>query len=66
MYKEYEEVMKNFAGEEILHHEILDKDVALTEYESGKIIINYSTEPYTYGDVTVEANGYAVLSGGAK
>ena len=66
MYKEYEEVMKNFAGEEILHHEILDKDVALTEYESGKIVINYSTEPYTYGDVTVEANGYAVLSGGAK
>ena len=66
MYKEYEEVMQNFAGEEIVNHEILDKDITLTEYESGKIIINYSVEPYTYGDVTVEANDYVVLSGGAK
>ena len=66
IYKEYTKVMQNFVGEEIVHHEIVDKDVVLTEYESGKIIINYGIEPYTYGDVTVEASDYVVLSGGAK
>jgi len=66
MYQEYQTVMQNFVGEEIIHHEIVEKDIALTEYESGKIIFNYSEEPYTYGDTTIEANDYKVLLGGAK
>ena len=66
MYQEYQKVMEKFAGEEIIDHEILAKDVSLTEYESGKIIINYGVVPYTYGDITVEAGGYVVLLGGAK
>lgn len=66
MYREYQDVMKNFVGEEIINHEILDKNVTLTEYESGKIIINYGAEPYVYGDVTVAEKGYVVLAGGAK
>ena len=66
MYQEYQTVMQNFASEEIVNHEIVEKDIVVTEYESGKIIFNYSEEPYTYGDVTVEANDYKLLLGGAK
>ncbi len=66
LYQEYDKVMENFTGEEIIHHEIVDKNVVLTQYESGTILINYGLEPYTYGDVTVEASGYVVLAGGAK
>ncbi len=66
MYQEYHTVMQNFAGEEIVHHEMVARDVTLTEYESGKIIINYGEEPYIYGDITIEANEYKVLLGGTK
>ncbi len=66
MYKEYQDVMKNFVGEEIIHHEIVAKDVVLTEYESGKLVINYGVEAYTYDGVTIEPNDYVVLLGGAK
>jgi len=66
MYKEYQSVMQNFAGDEIVNHEVIAKDVVLTEYESGKLIINYSDEIYIYDGVLIEANGYAVLAGGTK
>ncbi len=65
-YAELQKVAAQFAGKKIVKHEQLEKDVALTEYESGALVINYGTEAYTYNGQEVAPRSYLVLTGGAK
>lgn len=65
-YKQMQAAVGSFAGKQIIGHEYLSADVTLTRYESGDVIVNYGTEAFTYGDVTVEARDYLILTGGAK
>ena len=55
-----------FAGKEIVSHELLGEDVALTTYENGKVIVNYGTEAYTYEGKEIGSRDYLVLPGGTK
>ena len=65
-YLALQKAASQFAGEAIIGHELLEKDVSLTKYESAVVIVNYRNEAYTYGDVVVGARDYVVLPGGAK
>lgn len=65
-YAELQKVAAQFAGKEIVKHEQLEEDVALTVYETGELIINYGDEAYTYRDQEVAPRSYLVLTGGAK
>ncbi len=65
-YKQMQEAVGSLAGKQIIGHEYLSEDVTLTRYESAEVIVNYGTEAFTYGDATVEARDYLILSGGAK
>ena len=65
-YHKLQEFGGTFAGEEITYHEYLADDVTLTVYETGKIVVNYSNEAYTYQGVKIEPRSYLVLPGGAK
>ena len=55
-----------FAGEDITLHEILDDDVTLTVYESGKVVVNNGDKPYYYDGKKVGPRAYLVLTGGTK
>lgn len=61
-----QKAVAQFAGKEIVNHEILESDVSLTEYESGRVIVNYRDEAYTYEGQEIAARSYLILSGGAK
>ena len=61
-----QKAVAQFAGQEIVNHEILESDVSLTEYESGRVIVNYRDEAYTYEGQEIAARSYLILSGGAK
>lgn len=65
-YAELQQVAAQFAGKEIVGHEQLEEDVAMTVYESGALIVNYGTEAYTYNGQQVAPRSYLVLAGGAK
>ncbi len=65
-YLEMQKATAQFAGQEIVRHEMLTEDVALTVYETGALIVNYGEEAYTYGEEEVGARDYLVLPGGAK
>lgn len=65
-YKTLQEAVGSLAGKEIIAHEYLSEDVTLTRYDSADVIVNYGTEAFTYGDATVEARDYLIVSGGAK
>ena len=65
-YAELQKVAAQFAGKEIVKHEQLTADVALTVYESGELIINYGDEAYTYRDQQVAPGSYLVIAGGAQ
>jgi hypothetical protein len=65
-YAELQKVAAQFAGKEIVKHEQLEEDVALTVYENGALVINYSDEAYTYNGQEVAPRSYLVLAGGAK
>ena len=61
-----QKAVAQFAGQEIVDHQILDSNVTLTAYESGSVIVNYRNEPYTYEGQEIAARSYLILSGGAK
>ena len=61
-----QKAVAQFAGQEIVDHQILDSNVTLTAYESGSVIVNYRNEPYTYAGQEIAARSYLILSGGAK
>lgn len=61
-----QKAVAQFAGEEIVHHEILEENVTLTSYKSGDVIVNYRNEAYTYEGHEIGARDYLVLPGGAK
>jgi len=65
-YKMMQEVMDEFKGQKITWHESLAQDVSLTVYETGKVVVNYSDEPYAYRGIKVQPRSYLVLPGGAK
>ena len=65
-YKVLQEVSTQFAGKNIIGHEIIADDVTVTEYETGKVIVNCSDDAYTYEGVTVESKQYKVILGGTK
>lgn len=60
-YLEMQKVMSQFAGEEIVDHQIVAEDVTMTQFESGKIIVNYRDEAFTYEGRTIESRDYIVL-----
>ena len=65
-YKVMQEVSAQFAGKNIIAHEIVATDVTVTEYENGKIVVNGSDKVQTYEGVEIPAKGYKVILGGAK
>lgn len=65
-YLKLQSAMKGLAGEEIVFHDQLTDDVALTRYESGgEVIVNYGEKPYSYMGYRVEPRNYIVLQEGA-
>ena len=67
--KEYQEMQKAtniFAGKEIVNHEMIEDDVFLTEYENGKLIVNYGEDSYTYQGTLIGSRDYLVIAGGAE
>ena len=66
MYAELQKVAAQFAGKEIVRHEQLEEDVALTVYESGELVVNYGNVAYSYNGQEVAPRSYLVLAGGAK
>lgn len=65
-YKVMQEVSAQFAGKDIIGHEIVAEDVTVTEYETGKVIVNCSDEAYTYEGAVIPAKQYKVILGGTK
>ena len=65
-YKTLQDATAQFAGKEIIGHEIVDLDVTVTEYENGKVVVNYRSEAYTYEGTEIPAKHYVVLEGGTK
>ena len=60
-YLEMQKAMSEFVSEEIVDHQIIAEDVSMTQYESGRIIINYRDEAFTYEGRTIEPRDYIVL-----
>lgn len=61
-----QKAVAQFAGKQIVNHEILAKDVTLTEYENGSVVVNYTDATYTYEGQEVASRSYLILAGGAK
>ena len=46
----------------MIEHSYLDDDVVMTAYANGtKIIVNYGKAPYTWGEVQVSGEDYAIV-----
>ena len=65
-YKTVQDASAQFAGKDIINHTIVTDDITVTEYETGKLIVNYGSEACTYEGVTIPAKQYKVILGGAK
>lgn len=65
-YNTLQEASAQFAGKNIIGHTIVTDDVAVTEYENGKLIVNCGSEAYTYEGVEIPAKQYKVILGGTK
>ena len=60
----YQREMKGLNNQRITGHAELAKGVNVTEYESGaKVYVNYRTDAYADGDITVPARSYIVVRG---
>ena len=67
LYEEINSILADLQTVEIQNHERLQKDVFKTTYANGtSVIVNYSDEAVTIDTVTVEANSYKVVKGGAQ
>ncbi len=59
--KEYKALFDSVNGATIVDHEIITENVRVTTFENGvKVYVNYGTEDYTEGDITVAARHYTV------
>ncbi len=67
LYKEINDAMADLQTVEMQNHERLQKDVYKTTYANGtQVIVNYSDEEVAIDTVTVDANSYKVMKGGAQ
>ena len=67
MIRRYQDDMKGLNRQRITGHERLDEEVTLTEYEDGtKVYVNYGSQDYSSGTVTVPARDYRVERGNGK
>ncbi|MBD2868517.1 DUF5696 domain-containing protein [Paenibacillus arenilitoris] len=65
-YKRFNEALGDVQNQFIVDHKTIAPNVKETGYENGKrIIVNYNTEPYAYGDLEVPAKDFIVLDGEA-
>jgi hypothetical protein len=61
-YKKFKDVFKGTVNQAITDYKILSEDVRVVSYENGLVIcVNYSSKPYIYKNITVEANNYAII-----
>ncbi|MCA0755615.1 hypothetical protein KP806_11170 [Paenibacillus sp. N4] len=61
-YKRFNETLGDVQNQFIAEHRTLAHNVKETVYENGKrIIVNYNTEPYKYGNLEVPAKNFIVL-----
>lgn len=61
VYKTLNDALKQTEGQYIIEHRMLESGVARVTYSGGTIIyINYNTEPYSDGNVTVPSQGYCI------
>lgn len=62
-YKRLSEISDIISGE-MLRHNKIKENVFVTEYEGGKIVVNYSENDVTVGNTIVKANDFSVLKEG--
>lgn len=63
-YRALSEALGSVQDQFITGHRILADKVRETVYENGRrIVVNYDTVPYRYGNRTVEPEGYLVVEG---
>lgn len=62
IYQKYEDSLGHTFNQRIVGHQVLDKNVSLTEYADGtKVYVNYRYDDYTTGDgVKLPARDYVV------
>lgn len=65
-YKTLQDASAQFVGKDIIDHMTVAEDVTVTAYETGKVIVNYRDEAYTYEGVEIPAKQYKVVLGGTK
>lgn len=66
-YRKFNEALGDVQDQFIVNHRTLASHVKETTYANGKrIIVNYTTEPYRYGDLEVPAQGFSVIPGEAN
>jgi len=61
MYHQAAEILNHVQGQRIILHEILPNSLRRVTYENGVVIwVNYTSQPLSYGNITVEPLGFAV------
>ena len=64
MIADYQKAMEGLNQQRIVAHEKLNANVAVTSYEDGtKVYVNYGSEEYADGGVSVPARNYTVERG---
>lgn len=67
MASRYQKEMKGLNKERIVNHEHISEFVTATTYGNGtKVYVNYDTEDFSKGNLTVPARDYYVEKGGIK
>jgi len=67
MIQRYQSEMKGLNRQRITGHERLAEEVTVTSYENGtKVYVNYSSNDYSDGRVTIPARDYLVERGDGK
>ena len=62
LYKEVSSVLNEVCDQAIVDHRKLDEGIYRTTCENGlTVVVNYTTEDYSFDGVTVEAESYIVL-----
>lgn len=63
IYRKYDDALGHTFNQRITGHQVLDKNIALTEYADGtKVYVNYRYDDYTTGDgVKLPARDYVVV-----
>lgn len=65
VYDAYAEAMEKIGTTEIANHTMLAKDVFLTEYANGTLVVtNYTFDAFDYKGTAVMGNDYLIMEGG--